>query len=259
MNPKDFDDLYQLEERLWWFRGMRAITTSLLRGVELGRKGALDVGCGAGGMSSWFIEHLPDCPHFFIDIDPAAIFYAKRRGSLRLSRASAAALPIPDCSLSLVTSFDLLVHLPEGDDQRSLSEAFRVLHPGGALFLRTAALSWMKGDHDVAIDAYRRYSLSGLCSALREAGFIVERISYANTVLFPLVFIKRVILERGGRKGGASDVAALPWRWLDTLFYGALLLEARLLRWFSLPIGLSVVCVARKPVVRGEERKNGGC
>jgi SAM-dependent methyltransferase len=248
MNPKDFDDLYQLEERLWWFRGMRAITTSLLRGVELGRKGALDVGCGAGGMSSWFAEHLPDSPHFFLDVDSSAVRYAKQRGLRTLAQGSASSLPIDEAALSLVTSFDVLVQLPEGDDARAIEEAFRVLSPGGVLFVRSAALSWMRGAHDVAMHSYRRYSRGELQALVERAGFLVERISYANTVLFPLVFIKRVVLERGGRTGGASDVAELPWKWLDALFYGALLLEARVLRWCTLPIGLSVVCVARKPV-----------
>ena len=53
MNPAEYDNLREVEETMWWFRGMRKILFHLLDG-EVGKRRvrqALDAGCGTGAMA----------------------------------------------------------------------------------------------------------------------------------------------------------------------------------------------------------------
>ena len=52
MNPAEYEAMYRLEDRLWWYTGMRRITAAALGGRLTGAAGRLrilDAGCGTGG------------------------------------------------------------------------------------------------------------------------------------------------------------------------------------------------------------------
>ena len=74
---------------------------------------------------------------------------------------------------------------------------------------------------------------------------------YANTVLFPVAAVRRLVLMRLGVAAADSDVKPMPrgLQWTNRLLVGALRLEARLLSrpWGRLPFGLSTIVVLRKP------------
>ena len=49
MHPQDFELLYQLEEKYWWFVAMREIIDAVVaRQLEQSNLWILDVGCGTG-------------------------------------------------------------------------------------------------------------------------------------------------------------------------------------------------------------------
>lgn len=79
--------------------------------------------------------------------------------------ASAEAITLPDTSLDAILCTQVLEHLPE--PAHALAEFFRVLKPGGKLFL-TAPLVWE--EHEMP-DDYYRYTRSGLAHLLSGAGF----------------------------------------------------------------------------------------
>ena len=55
MQTEDYEYLYQLEEKFWWFAGMREITAVLLDPFLRGERDRviLDAGCGTGGNLEW--------------------------------------------------------------------------------------------------------------------------------------------------------------------------------------------------------------
>ena len=254
MQPKDFSDLFELEETLWWFRGMRAITSAVLDSelADAAPRNILDAGCGSGGNLKFLERYSNGGSVTGIDVSADALQFCRRSGANRLVEASATDLPFPSSHFDVVTSFDVLVQIPgENSDLQALREMFRVLKPGGTAFIRAAAFEWMRAGHDAAMNTQRRYSLPELRTKITGAGFDILRSTYANTTLFPVAMVKRLFLERLGVAKDGSDVRPLPpaLAWLDSIFRRALSTEAALLRRpsFSFPFGLSVICVARKP------------
>jgi len=254
VREKDFTDLYALEERFWWFTGMREITSVLLASV-LPRSGArliLDAGCGTGGMLSWLACLAGRGRVVGIDVVPSALRFCRERRHMHLAQASASHLPFAGSTFDLVTSFDVLVQLPgEGADEQAIREMYRVLRPGGVTFVRVAAYEWMRSGHDAALGTQRRYTLGALIGRMEGAGFKISRATYANTLLLPAAALGRLVLKRVGLVDSGSDVKPLPLKltWLNRVLAGALESEARILRnpRASLPAGLSAICVAEKP------------
>lgn len=252
MRTEDYEYLYQLEENFWWFVGMREITATLLDPFLPPRDRAiLDVGCGTGGNLEWLTRYAGGGRVAGVDLISTALKFCRERNHARLVQASATDLPFADESFDLVTSFDVLVQIPGlGSDERAMREMFRVLKPGGLAFVRGAAFDWMKSGHDRALNTQRRYSLGEMREKLKHAGFEVLRETYANSLLFPIAAIRRLLLKRLGLADQGSDVKPLPKRlqWLNRLLTNALLWEAKRLRDPNarLPFGLSAICVARK-------------
>lgn len=255
MRDEEFRYLYELEERFWWFRGMRAIAAALLAPLRPALRGArvVDVGCGTGYMLGWLAEWTGR-PVVGLDYAGEGLAFARDRGATLLVRGSAAELPFPEASFDLVTSFEVLDELP--DDRPGFAEIARILAPGGHVLLRLPALELLRSRHDRAMHTARRTTVSALTAKLAAHGLAVERATYANTLLFPpiaLVRLARRILPGEGAKG--SDVRPLPpaLGWLEELLHGCLAAEARLLArpGAALPIGVSALCLAQKPVRSG--------
>ncbi len=79
----------------------------------------------------------------------------------------------------------------------ALAEVRRVLRPGGVLLARVSAHPWLSGPHDLAFNTGRRWRLHDLVRHFQAAGLQVERTTYANSLLSPLIVAAR-LLQRWG-------------------------------------------------------------
>ncbi len=252
MQKEDFADLYALEEKFWWFAGMREISASVLDDFCDGGKNfkVLDAGCGTGLNLEWLRRYASEENIFGLDYSSDAIDFCRERKLKNLVQASATDLPFADEYFDLVASFDVLVQLFDDGDEKAINEMYRVLKPNGVIFVRGAAYKWMRSGHDIAVNSQRRYTLNELKSKIETAGFTVLRSTYANTLLFPAAVIRRHIMKPLGIGETGSDVKPLPpnMDWLNSFFTKNMLAEARFLKnqKRALPFGLSAICIARK-------------
>jgi hypothetical protein len=100
------------------------------------------------------------------------------------------------------------------------------------------------GAHDAEVHSRHRYTRGELRALLEASGLRVERASYCNSLLFPLLLARRTLDRLLGREG--SDVGFLPAP-LEWAFKRVLLAEAAAVRHgFTFPVGASVVALARK-------------
>ena len=150
------------------------------RYLSRGRLQVLDVGCGAGNM----IHHLSRYGTVKgIDNNPIPLKVAHQRG-YDAQQASAEDIPFPDGSFDLVAALDLIEHCP--DDLPVLLQCYRVCAPGGHIIITVPAFQWLWSHNDVIDHHYRRYTAGQLRALLDHVGLQVLRMTYNNTLIFPL-------------------------------------------------------------------------
>lgn len=244
MERAEYAVLAATEAYHWWHGGMRAIVASLLDPLYSARHNLriLDAGCGTGGNARFLRRY--GCV-LGIDLSPHALEPAARQLTGVLTRGSILELPFADQSFDLVTSFDVLYHRGVPDELTALREVWRVLRPGGRLLLRLPAYEFLRSKHDRAVHTRRRYTAASVGQLVEQAGFTIERCSYVNSLLFPIVLTQR-LLEQAlpALEQSASDMTP-PAPFVNTSLRLPFALEAA---WLGLggvfPFGLSVLCLA---------------
>jgi SAM-dependent methyltransferase len=240
VNLEEYERMYDAEDRQWWYAGMRAISLALLRPQLSPGARILDAGCGTGrNLEEFAVWARPSG----VDLSEEALRFCRRRG-VPAARGRVQALPFPQDAFDAVTSFDVLYHRWIEDDAAAVAELVRVLRPGGVLLVRVPALKLLWGAHDAAVHSRHRYNSAEVRALLESQGLRVVKLSYANTLLFPVIALRRLLDRLTGREG--SDVGFLPAP-LEWAFGSLLRLEARVLPRLSFPVGASVFALARKP------------
>ena len=116
--------------------------------------------------------------------------------------------------------------------------------------VNAAALDILRGSHSTLTHEVRRYTPERLRARLVDAGFTVDRLTFTNFTPFPVALVLRGFERISGRAGEASDHDLRVPAWPVNAFFNiALSAEAAVLRVVNLPIGTSVMAVARKKVV----------
>ncbi len=233
------------EDRHFWFMGLRRNARTMLHqaGVRPGLSVVIDCGAGTGRNLDWLSEFGPA---FGVDLTPLAIDVGRRKGR-RLARGSVSSLPFPSNAADLATSFDVLYCLDDETEAQALREMWRVLKPGGVALINAAALDILRGAHSTLTFERRRYTPATLRARLTAAGFDVERVTFTNCALFLPVLAVRGMERWTGRADEASDAdLSVPAAPINALFDLCLRLEHRLLSMMNMPIGTSVMAVARK-------------
>ena len=96
----------------------------------------VDLGCGPGTVLDLLRQTRGDLHLTGVDIDPRILAIARRRlPQTTFLQASLSELPIDDQSFDVAFSSMVFHHLPKHLKPRALSEARRILKPGGLLLL----------------------------------------------------------------------------------------------------------------------------
>ena len=252
MKHEEYERMYRFEDTYWWFVARRRLIASLLdaRYSRDGRLRLLDIGCGTGAMLDML---APFGEVVGADFAPQALEFCRARGRENdrhypLTRADVRRLPFADDSFDAVTAMDVIEHID--DDKAASSEIFRVLKPGGRLFVTVPAYGFLWSEHDEALHHYRRYTVPHLKDVFQRVGFQVSKISYTVTSLFPPIAAYRLLSnalpkrrENGEKKADLVQVSPPINQALQSLSDW----ETRLVGRTNLPFGVTVVCVAEKP------------
>jgi len=247
MNPREYEIMYHLEDEHWWYQAMHGLIFSTLtrfhetQGRPTWR--ILDGGCGTGAITSQLRQFGQVTA---VDLSNLALHFSQQRGlQNQLTQASITALPVPANCFDLVVSIDVMCSVP--DDWQALAEFQRVLKPGGLLLLNLPALRWLKGQHDQAVHILHRYTPKRLKKQLVEQGFYIKKMSFANSLLFPLVAPYRLATNWLPTDNNCprSDVF-MPPQLVNNVLAWLMKLESRLIPYFNLPIGMSLFVAAIK-------------
>ncbi|MDP3734294.1 MAG: class I SAM-dependent methyltransferase [Nanoarchaeota archaeon] len=243
MDKKEYETLFNLEEKYWWFVGQRSVVTKILQQHYATRKdlSLLDVGCGTG-INITMLQQFGNAHG--CDIATEAMEFCQQRG-LEITKSDVMNLKFFDKTFDVVTALGLFYHKAVTNDVKGMKEIYRVLNPGGRLIIFDCAMMSLYGKHDLAFHGIRRYSKQELQEKLEQSGFIVEKISYCNTLLFPFIFLKRK-LEKFSSAPATSEVQDNLPPWINSLLTKIYLWESKGVHHFNYPVGINIVAVGRK-------------
>ncbi len=216
----------------WWYRARALLLRRALHGMIRPNSLTLDVGSADGPSIEWLAAENRVIP---LDIDPEGL----RAGGVC---ASALSLPFADSTFDVVSAFDVIEHF--ADDHEVVSEMWRVIRPAGMLLVSVPAYQWAWSTHDVSAGHHRRYTQPRLRSLLINAGFEVDRSTYAFAATFPVFAGERLLGRLRGSVHRPND-SALPAP-IEKALVALTRIDAALLTSFDLPFGSSVLAVAHR-------------
>ena len=238
MEIAEYEKMYKLEGDYWWWVGRRKLIKNILDKLDLNSATILDVGCGTGINLKYLSGYGAAIG---VDSSQDALNFCRKRGLKNVRRADAERLSFQNNTFDLITALDLLEHV---DDNKALKGFYRILKPNGYLVLTVPAFNFMWSQHDEASHHKRRYNKRQLKSILEANGFIIEKVSYWNFFFFVPIAVVRLIKRSWKNKGAKTDVAELP-RIINSLLTSVLGIESCLIRRLNLPVGVSLICLAR--------------
>jgi SAM-dependent methyltransferase len=242
MKEHTYPIMFRVEQSHWWYAGRRKILASFLedicRRVTDRRPRILDVGCGTGA-NLLMLSQYGDAEG--VDVSEDALAFCRERGLEKVKLGAAEKLPYDDGTFDLVTALDVVEHLD--NDLAGLREMRRVLRPGGRVLLFVPTFMFLWGLQDDVSNHRRRYRLPELRRVLEQAGFEIERTTYANITFFLPILLARKLMRVTGIKAESENninVSAF-----NGLLGGMLGAESVVLKYMNIPFGVSGLCVAR--------------
>ena len=175
--------------------------------------------------------------------------FARAHGH-RVAQASIDGIPFKSATFDLVTAFDVFQTLPDPVETAAIVEMHRVLKRGGWVLLHVAALKMLHGKHSVLSQETRRYTPASLRTIVESAGFKIERLTFDHFSLLPMMLPvrlwHRLTADETGVEAGEGEIT-VPMAPVNAALTALVSLEAMALRAMNMPIGSSLMCLARKP------------
>ncbi len=242
------------EDSHWWFAS-RTRALNVVMGPLLSKRPdfrLLDIGCGAGNM----IHHLSRYGQVKgLEIDERPVNIARQRGYDVDQFDVTQAMPFDENSFDAITALDVIEH--NEDDMAILTDSYRVLKPGGQIIITVPALMWLWSHNDEINAHVRRYTAAEIKQKLSQTGFKVRRVTYNNFFIFPMA-ATLILLRRLAKAEPAlashhladeeyqveMEPTSPPVNAILTLVGQ---IEAALIRYVNLPIGISLIAVGQKP------------
>lgn len=247
MRKEFYKEYFLFEKDYWFFTSRRKIILSVLDMMLEHKQGLkiLDVGTGTGVMTETLKRYGQVTG---VDKSEEAIRYCRARGISDIMHASAEKMPFENGRFELVCAMDILEHVE--NDVGVLMEFYRILKPGGLLVVTVPAYGFLWTFHDEINMHKRRYDAHALRTAMESGGFEVRKFSYFNSLLFPFIATAKILRKLpvgNSRSRTKSDLVPVPRivnRILEVVFSS----ESVFLKYMNFPFGVSLMCVAYKPL-----------
>jgi SAM-dependent methyltransferase len=239
VNKQQYFDMYKYENSHWWFLGKHLFIGSVLSGLKNEPRNILDIGSGTGGTTK-FLEQWGNITG--IEKNKIAYELAKKR-HLNIIKADANKLPFPDKSFDLITIIDVLYH-KEINENKIIRETSRVLKKGGKLLIMDCALPFLWSEHDIVMQARKRFWANEVDLLLEKGGFKLIKLSYIFILTLPFLTIHRYCIKLKIIKE-KKFVKKMP-RLLNIILLGLIFIESKLFKFINLPLGSSILAYGEK-------------
>ena len=212
-----YRDMFENEERFWWFAARRQIVADLIGRFAHKKNKLADLGCGCGYNLHAFSDMFDQVTG--LDTSPEAIEFSKKRGIIVVEGSLPDNVPLEPASFDVVLMMDVLEHV--NDDKGSAAAGVKLLTPGGILIATVPAHQWMWTHRDDRHHHKRRYTKSQIEELFKNLPVEKVLLSYYNSLLFPVMVISRLSARLGLSPGDKPDTTPPPEpvnRLLEKLF-----------------------------------------
>lgn len=232
-DPSYFKKLKRIEEKHFWFKIRRKWIFDRIKKFTPSNARILEVGCGTGNVSSFLSQKnysVVGCEFYSEAINISWPGFMKVQGDTYN-------LPFKHGSFDMVGLFDVIEHLQ--DDISPMKEAFRVVRKGGIIAITVPARKELWSSIDEISLHKRRYDKEMIRDLFSDAGFAPLLSGYIFMSLYlPMKYLRRRNTN-GDLQLGINKLA-------NPLLKGLFNLERIISNGVPLPIGTSIIAVARK-------------
>lgn len=233
MKKEAFNLLLNMENS-WWYKSRRLVVDKILSSkIKISNKNILDFGSGYGGMFG-LLNKYGEVDAY--EVEKECLDYCLNRG-YRDVFSDINRVYSQEKHYSLIGMFDVLEHIE--NDRDTLIYMNRILDDKGSIILTVPAFMFLWSKHDEDHKHFRRYEKKEILKLFNECGFEVCYISYWNTFLFIPALILRLLGFSGSSSLGGDG-------FINNIFYLLVRVEAYIMKYISLPFGLSLVVLAKK-------------
>jgi len=232
---------YQQEESHWWFAARSEIVRNIIERYGNLNPGdtILDIGCGTGAI----LKELSKKYNVVgIDMSPLAIEYSKKRGLTNVFEMTVQEFPRDKFNVKAVLLLDVIEHID--DDVDVLRNAREIVGKDGRIIITVPAYMWMWSSHDLVNHHKRRYTAKTLRDTLAKAGLEPVKLTYYNTLLFPLAAIRK-LLGKSKTINEASQAVDQPGEFINNIFRSIFAAEKNIVTGMDMPFGVSLLAVVK--------------
>lgn len=242
MEQANYAAIAQMQEQNWWYRARRKLFGSAIEGSTFSV--AADFGAGMG--ANYSVLSAVSGRVIAIDPESESIEACSSVGYSETNQSGIEKLDLQDGSIDLALLADVLEHV---DDEKAISELWRVLRSGSTALISVPAFQWLWNWNDEDGHHLRRYSKKELREKLQRTGFVIERISYWNALfVLPVFLVSRIQRFRVKPTQLHNNLSMVP-TFLNSLLVVWMSLETRFALSIGLPFGVSVFAIVRKPSI----------
>jgi SAM-dependent methyltransferase len=178
--------------------GYHSEVSRIVKSKFIKNRTILDVGCGFGWAELLFLKSDPK-KMVGVDYSEECLIVAKkfRHPSCSFKKGDALHLPFKVNTFDTAMSWEVLEHIPKGTEAKMFAELYRVLKPGGHLFLSTQHRNFFSTVLDPAwwLIGHRHYKQNNIKKIAKSAGFKIEQL-YVKGGFFTIFGILNMYISK---------------------------------------------------------------
>lgn len=243
MEQNAYTKMYKYEQTHWWFVARRAIIKSVIENnIDITSPiRILEIGSGTGGnhgLLSSFGQLT--C----IEPNKIAAQLSEKRYGHKVINQCLENISIDQFKepFDLIVLLDVVEHIAA--PQETLEVINDLLSDKGKVLITTPAYQFLWGPHDIEHHHHRRYNKKNLILLLRSCGLSTQKISYFNSLLFPLVLFSRLV-NKIFKRHVLKD-SKMPPDVLNSGLKKIFSLEKYIINRFNIPFGCSILAICEQ-------------
>lgn len=242
MDQSHLGELIELEEIYWWHVSKRRLVMDWLRHHRAPPGRLVEGGVGSARDLLEFVSAGYDASGY--DLMPESVSHACSRGLDVVGHDLEQTWPAEPGSVDIAVLLDVLEHMAR--PVQVLENIRNVLRPGGTALITVPAYPALHGDWDRALGHHRRYTGRMLRQQAAAASLEVERLVHWNSFSLPAALVVRGVQRLFPQDTPPAEFPRVPG-WVNRTLIGLAGAERAWLRWWPLPVGLSLFAVLRRP------------